>query len=42
MNISADVLRTHIDYTAWASSLLVAAAAQLTEEELRRDYRSPQ
>lgn len=40
MNISADVLRTHIDYTAWASSLLVAAAAQLTEEELRRDYRT--
>ena len=38
MLISPEVLRTHIDYTAWASARLVEAAAQLTPDELTRDF----
>lgn len=38
MSVSADVLRTHIDYTAWASLRLLAAAAELTPEELTHDF----
>ena len=38
MSVSADALRTHIDYTAWATLLLLDAAAQLTAEELTRDF----
>jgi len=38
MLVSADVLRSHIDYTAWASGLLVQAAGGLTQEELTRDF----
>jgi uncharacterized damage-inducible protein DinB len=38
MAISADVLRTHIDYTAWASRRLLEAAAELSPEELNRDF----
>ncbi|HTQ56858.1 MAG TPA: DinB family protein [Bryobacteraceae bacterium] len=38
MFIPADVVRSHIDYTAWASGLLVDAAAQLTPAELTRDF----
>jgi uncharacterized damage-inducible protein DinB len=38
MAVSADALRTHIDYTAWASQRLLHAAAQLSEEELNRDF----
>src|SRR5262249_47350111 len=40
MSVSADVLRTHLDYTAWASQLLVDAAAQLSPEELDRDFKT--
>ncbi len=32
------VLRAHLAYTAWASAKLVEAAAQLSEEELNRDF----
>ncbi len=38
MPVSAEVLRTHLEYTAWASRRLVEAAAKLTEEELHRDF----
>lgn len=38
MTVSADVLRSHIGYTAWASRLLVEAAGKLTHEELTRDF----
>lgn len=40
MPASANALRTHIDYTAWASKLLVDAAAQLSPEELVRDFQT--
>jgi uncharacterized damage-inducible protein DinB len=36
--VSAEVLRSHIGYTAWASGLLVEAAGGLTQEELIRDF----
>jgi len=39
MSISQPVLRTHIDYTIWASRRLVESAALLTPEELNRDFR---
>lgn len=35
-----DVLRFELDYTAWASQKLLDAAADLTEEELNRDFGS--
>ncbi len=38
MAVSVDVLRMHLDYSAWASRRLVAAAAELSEEELHRDF----
>jgi uncharacterized damage-inducible protein DinB len=40
MTVSADVLRTHLDYTAWASRRLVDLAAGLTSEELARDFQT--
>lgn len=40
MPVSADVLRTHVAYTAWASRRLVEAAAQLAPEELTRDFQT--
>jgi uncharacterized damage-inducible protein DinB len=40
MLISPEALRTHIDYTAWASARLVEAASQLTPDELTRDFGS--
>lgn len=40
MSVSADALRTHIDYTAWASLRLLNAAAELTPEELTRDFQT--
>ena len=36
----ADVLRTQLDYTAWASRQLVDAAAQLSQEELLHDFKT--
>jgi len=38
MIVSAEVVRSHIGYHAWASSLLVEAAGELTQEELTRDF----
>ena len=38
MAISADTIRGHIDYTVWASGLLLDAARQLSPEELNRDF----
>ncbi len=38
MTITLEALRTHFDYTAWASSRLVNAASSLSAEELTRDF----
>jgi len=38
MRVPADVLRSHIGYTAWASMQLVGALGGLTPEELTRDF----
>jgi uncharacterized damage-inducible protein DinB len=38
MLISAEVLRSHIDYTAWASGRIVEAAGHLNAEELTRNF----
>ena len=38
--MTADSLRTHLDYTAWASSLLLDAASKLSPEELNRDFQT--
>jgi uncharacterized damage-inducible protein DinB len=38
MPVSAETLRTHLDYTAWANQRLLDAAAKLTPEELTRDF----
>jgi uncharacterized damage-inducible protein DinB len=38
MSVSAELLRSHIGYTVWASRLLVDAAGKLTAEELTRDF----
>jgi uncharacterized damage-inducible protein DinB len=40
MSVSAEALRLHIDYTAWASARLLDAAAALTAEELTRDFQT--
>jgi len=40
MSVSAEALRTHIDYTSWASLRLLNAAAELTPEELTRDFQT--
>jgi uncharacterized damage-inducible protein DinB len=38
MNVSADTLRTHLDYTAWATARLLEASAKLSPDELTRDF----
>jgi uncharacterized damage-inducible protein DinB len=38
MPVSPETLRTHLDYTAWAASRLLDASAQLSPEELNRDF----
>ncbi|HEX5229814.1 MAG TPA: DinB family protein [Bryobacteraceae bacterium] len=40
MPVSADALRSHLDYTAWASHRLLDAAAKLSPEELTRDFKT--
>jgi uncharacterized damage-inducible protein DinB len=40
MTVSADVLRSHLDYTAWASKRLVDTAAGVSKEELGRDFQT--
>ena len=38
MSVSAEALRAHIGYTAWASGRLLAAAARLAPHELTRNF----
>ena len=38
MTVSAAALRTHLDYTAWATARLLKAAEELSPEELIRDF----
>ena len=38
MVVSAELVRSHIGYSAWASGLLVQAAGELSHEELTRDF----
>jgi len=40
MAVSADTLRLHLDYSAWATNKLVGVAASLKEEELTRDFKT--
>ena len=40
MPVSADTLRLQLDYSAWASQRLMDAAAQLSDEELTRDFKT--
>jgi uncharacterized damage-inducible protein DinB len=40
MPVSADTLRMHLDYTAWASQRLLDVAAKLSAEELTRDFKT--
>jgi len=40
MAVSADSLRVHLDYHAWASRRLLEAVAQLTPEEQSRDFQT--
>jgi uncharacterized damage-inducible protein DinB len=40
MPFYADTLRQHLDYTAWASKRLLDAAAELTEDEQKRDFQT--
>src|SRR5690242_15842138 len=40
MAASADTLRLHLDYSAWASQRLLEAASKLNEEELGRDFKT--
>src|SRR5208282_121582 len=40
MSVSAQTLRLHLGYTAWASTRLLEAAAALTPEELARDFKT--
>lgn len=38
MPVSADTLRQHLDYSTWASLRLMDAAANLSQEELTREF----
>jgi len=38
MSVSADTLRLHLDYTAWASRRLLDTVAKLSPEDLARDF----
>jgi uncharacterized damage-inducible protein DinB len=38
MSVSADTLRTHIDYHAWATRRLIESLGELSPEELGRDF----
>jgi uncharacterized damage-inducible protein DinB len=40
MAVSADTLRLHLDYHAWASRRLLDTAGQLTPGELARDFKT--
>jgi uncharacterized damage-inducible protein DinB len=38
MHVNPDTLRLHIDYTVWASERILTAAAELSPDELTRDF----
>jgi uncharacterized damage-inducible protein DinB len=38
MSVSADTLRAHIDYNAWATRRLMETVGELSPEELSRDF----
>jgi uncharacterized damage-inducible protein DinB len=40
MAVSADTLRLHLDYHAWASGRLLDATGQITPDELTRDFKT--
>jgi uncharacterized damage-inducible protein DinB len=40
MPVSADTLRQHLDYTAWANQRLLDSAAKLSPDELTRDFKT--
>ncbi len=40
MSVTAETLRAHLDYTAWASAALMDAASRLSPEELNRDFQT--
>jgi uncharacterized damage-inducible protein DinB len=40
VSVSANVLRSHLAYTAWASQRLVHAASLLSETELTHDFKT--
>src|SRR5438270_453212 len=40
IGVTPDALRDHIAYSAWASRLLVHAAAALSPEDLTRDFQT--
>lgn len=40
MSVSANTLRMHLAYTAWASRRLVDAVARLSPEDLKRDFQT--
>jgi len=40
MPVSAETIRQHLDYSAWASQRLVDEALKLTPDELRRDFQT--
>lgn len=40
MPVSADTLRLHLDYSAWATNRMLGAAAALNQEELMRDFKT--
>lgn len=40
MRVSADTLRLHLDYSAWATNRLLGAAAALANTELTHDFKT--
>jgi len=40
MSLSPEILKTHIDYTAWATRKLVDCASRLTPEQLNHDFKT--
>jgi len=38
MKVSAELVQSHLSYSAWASARLVEAARQLSQDELSRDF----
>lgn len=40
MSLSAEAIRIHVDYTAWASQRLLDVAATLSPEELTQDFKT--